>query len=85
MAQVPSFTLLAHSCWCQSCFNNAADELSMGAGHVCGHSNGAGGWSCVYCGGPVVRITRWYAALYQSVRSWLGWCKWEFLMWRLGY
>lgn len=70
------FTLLAHNCFCPSCARSARGQMPR-PGRVCGHGNAAGQWSCVYCGGPVTRFTPWFASLYQSVRGWLGWVKWE--------
>lgn len=84
--RIPQFTLLAHNCWCQRCFMEAHAQLGYKAGVVCGHHEDlTGQWHCVYCGKVVYRHTRWCASLYQSVCDWLGWVRWEFLMWRLGY
>lgn len=80
------FTLLALNCWCDRCHKEAHADLGHHAGEVCGHHDElTGQWLCVYCGAPVQRLTPWYASLYQSVRDYLGWVRWEFLMWRLGY
>lgn len=81
--RMPSFTLLAHNCHCQRCALSVPEDRM--AGKVTGHGNGAGEWLCVYCGLVTFRFTPWYQALAQSVLSWLGWVRWEFQMWRLGY
>jgi hypothetical protein len=83
--QIPHFTLLSPKGWCQSCFNSAHEELGAEAGQVCVHSNGAGQWLCVYCGLPAQRLSFWLPCIVASVRDWLGWLRWEFLMWRLGF
>lgn len=72
-------TLLARNCWCQSCFNSAHKQLGYQAGVVTGHHDHAqhGTWRCVYCGSPVFRHTPWYAALWQSLTSWVGWLGWD--------
>lgn len=69
--------LLAHNCWCQSCFMSARAQLGHNAGVVCGHLTPRRGWFCVYCGGNVYRHTAWPVALWQSVCSWVGWASWE--------
>lgn len=83
---VPQFTILAHNCWCQSCFMSARDQLGYKAGVVCGHLHRRVGWECVYCGKPVFRHTHMAAAMLQSVVSWLGWVAWDlkvnYQLWR---
>lgn len=78
---VPSFIVLAHDCWCHSCFKIAHEELGYKAGVVCGHLARRQGWQCVYCGGPVYRHTHMVAALGQSVCSWFSAAGWELKWW----
>lgn len=77
---VPQFTLMARSCHCPVCAPQTPPGEQV---NVVGHWSKSG-WGCVYCGGPVSRLSPLWRVPLTSARSWLGWVGWEVKLWWWG-